>query len=286
MPGPFASWNEYVSNVEHIPLPWADLKLTGEGDLESAFTATVFPTWHPTVKLLWEYFFELANFLRFGWHWVPDMKVYAITSCPVMTPLWCPPLLEKCVPIVETGSHSGPYQDIRGYLANGITYGPLVLNCPPLSICHSCFSCFLYSLPFYYKTPWLRDFHLPLNFTFSIRFSLVDTARPVSRPLGLLIWLPSRSHCLARIYLGTTTHPCITWDVSIKFFSIDKWHSESVLSVAQVPSRQKKVARVEPSLLSVSLFFLVSNLKAWNLHLICLQNKSLRLILVSALWLV
>ena len=52
-----------------------DLKLTGEGDLDSAWTATVFPTWQPTAKLLCEYFFEFANFLRFGWHWVPDMKV-------------------------------------------------------------------------------------------------------------------------------------------------------------------------------------------------------------------
>ena len=84
----------------------AYLKLTGDGDLESEWTATVFPTWHPTAKLLCEYFLELANFLRFGWHWVPDMNVYAITSCPVMTPLWCPPLLEKCVPIVVSEDHT------------------------------------------------------------------------------------------------------------------------------------------------------------------------------------
>ena len=63
-----------LNNVNH-------LKLTGEGDLDSLCTGNVLVPPNqllvdPRLKLLLEYLrLDVANFLLWGLHWVPDMKV-------------------------------------------------------------------------------------------------------------------------------------------------------------------------------------------------------------------
>ena len=57
-----------------------DLRLTGEGDRDSLCTGNVLVPikllLDPRLKLLREYLrLDLANVLRCGLHWVPDMKV-------------------------------------------------------------------------------------------------------------------------------------------------------------------------------------------------------------------
>ena len=58
---------------------YPDLRLTGEGDLDSLCTGSVLAV--PRLKLLLEnLLLERESRLRWGRHWVPDMKVCTITS--------------------------------------------------------------------------------------------------------------------------------------------------------------------------------------------------------------
>ena len=60
------------------PCSFLNLRLTGEGDLDSLWTGSVLA--EPRLKLLLEYLLLPESLLLWGLHWVPDMKVCTITS--------------------------------------------------------------------------------------------------------------------------------------------------------------------------------------------------------------